>query len=236
MHLLLTRPEEDSRRSAEKLIAAGHRVTIAPMTRIVFRPGPDIAPDGCQALVFSSANAVRAFAARSAVRDIRVFTVGDRSAGIARDLGFAEVRSAAGDSGDLTALLARCLSPAGDPVLYLTGRHIAADIGNSPALGKFTIKREVVYEAEAVTTVSPACRKALMGGEIDAALFYSRRGAELFSALVGDYRITGALGAMTACCLAPRVAEGLKAADWAAIEIAPHPDEDHLLALPGLAR
>lgn len=236
MHLLLTRPQEDSRRSAEKLVAAGHRVTIAPVMRIVLPPGPDIAPDGCQALVFSSSNAVRAFAARSAERDIRVFTVGDRSARLAGDLGFAEVRSAAGDSADLAALLARHLSPAGGPVLYLTGTHIATDLGNIPGLGKFTIKREIVYEAKALTTLSATCRQALMGAEIGAVLFYSRRSAELFSALLGDYGITPVLGTMTACCLAPRVAEGLRAADWAAIEVAARPVEDSLLALPALTR
>src|SRR4051794_41252334 len=74
--------------------------------------GPPLDLEGVQALLCTSANGVRATAARTTRRDLPVLAVGDATARAARDVGFAHVESAGGDVEGLARLAARRLDSA----------------------------------------------------------------------------------------------------------------------------
>ena len=115
MKVLVTRPEGDAEQLAARLAERGHASVIENLLTIRFRPeaarslGPFL--DGVQALLFTSANGVRAFAAASERRDFRVFAVGNATAAAARAAGFAEVTSAGGAVDDLAKLVIGRLKP-----------------------------------------------------------------------------------------------------------------------------
>src|ERR1044072_5410679 len=88
MHALITRPLEDAKALAELLAGRGVECTVEPLLEIAPHPEAAIDLDGVQALLFTSANGVRAFAAKSSRRDLKGLTVGDGSATPARELGF----------------------------------------------------------------------------------------------------------------------------------------------------
>src|SRR5207237_4563744 len=96
MRLLLTRPREDAQTLAKTLKLRGHHPVIAPLLQIRFTPGPEISLIGVQAVIATSANGVKAFAARSQNRDLPVFAVGPQTAETATQLGFPEVICAKG--------------------------------------------------------------------------------------------------------------------------------------------
>ncbi len=93
--VLNTRPETDSAALLAALDARGYRHLSAPMLDIAF-PEPeqnfDISP--YQALIFTSANGVRAFDRLSDDRSLPALCVGDATARMCRELGFATVLSA----------------------------------------------------------------------------------------------------------------------------------------------
>jgi uroporphyrinogen-III synthase len=74
---LVTRPREDAEKLAAALAARGIEAVLAPLLTI--RPLPDskerLAPllPGAQAVLFTSANGVRAFAAAAERRDLPIF-------------------------------------------------------------------------------------------------------------------------------------------------------------------
>ncbi len=113
MRLLVTRSIEDAEPLAAALRRRGIEAVLEPLMSITDVAGAAGAPDldtyldpgGAQALLITSANGIRAFARRTSRRDIAVFAVGDASARTAFELGFAEVRSAAGDVDALAALV-----------------------------------------------------------------------------------------------------------------------------------
>jgi len=109
---LITRPAQDSAPLASELERRGVEVFLSPMLTITLagEAMPDLA--GMQALLFTSANGVRAFARLSAERRFPVFAVGDRTATVAREEGLTAIRSADGDVEDLIALTQTQLSPA----------------------------------------------------------------------------------------------------------------------------
>ena len=82
MKLLVTRPEPDGERTAEALRARGHEVLLAPMLRmqaVAF----DLADESYQAVVMTSANAVRSLAGHrhgERLTSLPAFTVGRHTA------------------------------------------------------------------------------------------------------------------------------------------------------------
>lgn len=173
---------------------------------------------GAQALLFTSSNGVRAFAAASEERALSVFAVGDATAAAAHDAGFTDVRSADGDVHALTALVLQSLDPAGGKVLHFAGAQIAGDIVAALTQAGFAAERHIAYEALAATRLPAALR-----GPLDMVMFHSARAAETFVALGGD----GA--GRTAACLSQAVAEAARPAGWARVIVSPAPREDALI-------
>jgi len=80
MRVLITRPREDAAPLAARLAAKGIDSLIEPLLLIHLLPGAPLDLAGLQGLLVTSANGVRAFAARQPDRDIPVYAVGDASA------------------------------------------------------------------------------------------------------------------------------------------------------------
>ncbi len=229
MHLLVTRPREDAERFAAALEAAGHTAVSAPLLRIVpTGETPDLTEVG--ALVFTSPNGLRAFAAASRRRDLPVFAVGARTAAEARAAGFAEVVSADGDIDDLTRLLARDWRPAAGPLLHLSGRRVAGDLAARLAGSGIAVRRTVLYEAQPVAELPEAARTALRDGTVEGVTFFSPRTAESFARLVQAAGLERSTERLTAFCLSAAVAKAAKALRWAHVRVAAQPTQAALLA------
>ena len=231
MRILITRPVEDSGAFAAALRARGHACDIAPM--LVIAPAPEakgpLDLSGVQAILFTSANGVRAFAALSENRALPVFAVGEASAEAARAAGFARVASAAGDVEDLTRLVAARLDPAQGALFHGAAREVAGDLKGALESHGFTIRREVLYEARAAEALSPSVRTSLSNGEIDAVSFFSPRTAETFVALARAAGLEAQLARCDALCLSVAVAQAVRVLSWRSVRVAARPNQDALL-------
>lgn len=228
--LLVTRPAADAALLAEALTRSGCEVLSEPLLEIVNCPGSPVDVRGVQALLVTSANGARAFAARNAERDLLVLAVGDASADVARALGFANVESAAGDVAALAELCRRRLDPARGELLHVAGTRIAGDLAQALGQAGFRYRREVLYRAREASRLSEATAEALRAGALAGVLFYSPRTAESFVALASAAGTTAAFARMTAFCLSGAVAAKARAVAWGRIVVAEQPDQDSLLA------
>jgi uroporphyrinogen-III synthase len=172
-----------------------------------------------QALLFTSAAGVRAFASASADRERLVLAVGDASADTARRLGFAAVRSADGDAAALAALVQSALDPRAGALIHFSGADHAGDVVGGLVKAGFEAERRIAYEARAATLLPEALNQAL-----DIVLFHSARAAETFVKLAPSdaHRLTAA-------CLSQAVADAAARVPWARLMVAPRPHEDALL-------
>lgn len=216
LRVAITRAEPEAHATAARVRERGAEPVLAPLLRIAPLQF-DTSLDGVQALLFTSANGVRAFAEASPARDVRVLAVGDATAAAARAAGFADVLSAAGDVDALAALARAELSPGRGALVHISGRHVAGDLAGG--LAGFNVERRVAYEALAAEQLPEALAQPL-----DVVLFHSARAAQIFCAL-------GAPDAarLTACCLSQAVAEAANAAAWRRLVVAPAPREAALL-------
>jgi uroporphyrinogen-III synthase len=230
MRLLLTRPEPDGPRSAETLRARGHDVTFAPLMRV-----DSVAADfsgSFAAVLMTSANAARAAAQHprfAALSRLPALAVGDRSAKVARELGFADVVSAQGALGDLVRLAATRFADA--RVLYLAGENRAGDLAAELAKQGITVETAVIYRAVAATALPVEAAQALGSGQIDAVLHYSPRSAATLLRLAAAAGAVNTLLGLAHYCLSDEVAIPLREAGARRITIAPHPGESSLFGL-----
>lgn len=233
MRILITRPRTDAGLLADKLTALGHEILIEPMLEIRFAPDAKVDLAGVQAVLFTSANGVRAFAAAETRRDVPAFAVGDATAETARRAGFAQVESAGGDVEDLVRLVRDRLQPADGALLHAAASAVAGDLGGQLSAAGFDVHRSVLYAAEPIETLSPAAAAALAEGQIDLVVFFSGRTAETFARVVEKAGLVSALSKTVALGLSTAAVEPIRSLPWAKVEAARRPEElDILQAIP----
>lgn len=235
MRLLLTRPEAESQSLREKLQALGHAVETAPMLAI--RQKHDMGDElqaalaGVTALLFTSANGVRAFADASPLRDVMVYAVGPASALAARAAGFSRVEAAGGDV-DLLAQLVRARhSRAAGALLHAAGSARAGDLQAMLQQDGYDVRRVVLYDAETAIELPDAVAGRFAAGGYEGVLFFSPRTAATFVNLVQAADIVGGAAVATAYCLSDNVAREAAVLSWAAVKVAQSPGEADLVAL-----
>ena len=187
------------------------------------------------AVLFTSANAVRAVAAHprfSELADLPVYTVGRRTQAAAAAAGFTAIMSADGDVSALVSLIASKPPVANSPLLYCAGEDRAGNLSGALQLHGLRVETALVYRASMVAELTPDVRAAFAAGAIDAVLHYSARTAAAFVAAamagIGDLSIQ-----TRHLCLSAQVAAPLAAAGTKAIEVASEANEQALLALIG---
>jgi uroporphyrinogen-III synthase len=232
MKVLVTRAEGDVERLAARLAERGHESVIESLMSIRFRPeaargiGPFL--DGVQAVLFTSANGVRAFTEATERRDFRAFAVGDATATAARVAGFAEVTSAGGAVDDLAKLVIGRLKPKAGALFHAAASVTAGDLQGLLEAAGFSARRAVLYEAVESERLSDATRAAIARHEIAAALFFSPRNAATFVRLAPD--LEEGCQHMVAVALSSAIAEKLAPLPWRRIAVAAAPNEAALLA------
>jgi uroporphyrinogen-III synthase len=232
MRVLVTRAEGDAEKLAARLAERGHHSIIENLMTIRFRPeaarsfGPFL--DGVQAILFTSANGVRAFAEATSRRDFRAFAVGDATAAAARNAGFADVTSADGTVDDLAKLVIGRLKPRNGAVFHAAARVTAGDLQGLLEAAGFSVRRAALYEAVEAERLSAATRQAIAQHEIDAALFFSPRNAATFVRLAAG--LEEGCQHMVAVALSSAVAEKLAPLPWRRVAVAAAPNESALLA------
>ncbi len=229
MRILVLRPQADAERSARAVAARGCEPLIAPLFTVVRLPEPAPAGD-FSALVLTSGNAVGALAdAPLGWRDLPVFSVGARTAGKAREAGYADARSADGNRHDLIDLISRNLPPP-SRLLLIAGRDNHEDVPQRLRDAGYDVTIWTAYAAQAVTALPANATEALRDGKVDAALHYSPRGARTFLALAREAGLAEPALALTHVTLSADVAAPLITAGASTVLVAEHPEEAGLLA------
>ncbi len=232
MRLLVTRAAEDGKATAADLAARGHQAYCIPLTAINFEQNVDLELGGVQALLITSANALRAFAALSSNRELRVLAVGAATAKTARTLGFHDVAFADGNASALGSLAARSCQTDRGPLIHLAGEHSANDLVEYLQEQGFDASRRVLYTAVAVAKI-PDELKALLNRRqtLDGVLLHSKRSAEILQTLLRNENLTDACRTLAAYCLSPAIANTVKSLPYKNILVAAQPNQHALLDL-----
>jgi uroporphyrinogen-III synthase len=237
--VLVTRPRGEAEAFAAVLAERGYDAVLAPLLDIVLDQTARIDLGGVRAVLFTSANGVRAWAKLGAPCESETFCVGDATAQAARDAGFALVHSAGGDVAALAELVRSKLSPADGALLHAAGSALAGDLSGDLAKDGYEIRRVQLYRQDVATTLPFAAVQALRDARIDAVTFFSPRTAETFVRLAKQADLLGALAGTRAVALSQAALDAARdeGATWKSAHAAAAPTESALLdALDELAR
>ena len=233
MRLLVTRPEPGASVLAGELSALGYEPVLEPLLQfsgLNFDPAP---LKDASALIFTSANGVRALAQKidiGALPARTAFCVGPETARCARLAGFQSVVDATGTAKELAALIvSRAEREA--KLVHVTGEHQAFDLTQALAREGFFVSTLRVYEMTARGALGPGLAESLKAGAICGVLLMSPRTAEIFVSLCRLQGLLDCAKLLHYYCLSPSVAEKLIPLGATHVHTAARPNLPALLAL-----
>ena len=186
MRILVTRPEPDASRQADKLAARGHAAVLAPLLAIQPVADVPLQLEGAQALLVTSRNALRALAAHRELAEaltLPLFAVGEATARAAQGLGFADVTAGPGTGAALAKLVSEELQPEQGPLVHLAGETLAFDLKAALAREGFVVRQPVLYRAVPAAKLPAEALSLLKEGKLDGAILMSPRTASIFADL-----------------------------------------------------
>ncbi|HEX6959877.1 MAG TPA: uroporphyrinogen-III synthase [Ferrovibrio sp.] len=231
MQVLITRPQAEAAALQQRLQAMGFAADCAPLLDIRIRDMADLPLDGVAALLFTSANGVRAFVANCARRDFAVYAVGEASARAALAAGFRDVSAAGGDVDSLAELIRRKREPDIGALLHVAGTVLAGDLQATLLSYGYDVRRVALYEAIPAAALPAEVSARFKAGGYGAVLFFSPRTAATFVSLSDRAGIGAGAVSAAALCLSANVAKAAARLPWREIRVAAQPREEDLMAL-----
>ena len=230
MHILITRPRHNTADLTERLETRGHISVSAPLLKILPETESECPPVDPAALLFTSANAVRAL---DPLRHLPVFAVGTATAAAAWARGYRKIQTAGGDGSALLGLIRKSVTPEAGILLHARGRDLATPIASDLKDAGYQVAERIVYRAERVDEFPASVARKIQDGRMDAALFYSARTVAAFASLLPSEARSGlsrmralAFGASALAKLAELAELG-----FGSLEQAVRPDSEVLLKL-----
>lgn len=231
MKLLVTRPREDGLATAAALHKLRVKAVLEPLYRL--EQANDIPDLGgpYQGLIFTSRNGAKAFARLFGIPDLPCFCVGDRTADIARELGFRPVYSANGNSADLVALIAQHCPASEGPLFRAAGDYEDDPLTNALIAQSYQIDARILYQAVPVTRLQRSTVLTISKGFLDGVTFFSPAAAHHFKKLITVEGLDDTCATMQAFCISQATADQLNELNWKRVHVAPHPSQESLLDL-----
>ncbi|MEP1207081.1 MAG: uroporphyrinogen-III synthase [Rhizobiaceae bacterium] len=239
MHILITRPEMQAKKTAESLQRRGHSFTIEPLLEInpIRSPMP---PGQFDALIVTSINALPTLDSnwpKDNRATVPLLATGAATANAARKLGFKNSQhvpgTVAASSVDLTEAVPAWMTQNNlsdsAHLLYPSAETVAHDVVELLANKAISCHRWTVYRASPATQFTDPTKTALNRGEIDAVLLYSKRTAHTFVQLMRKAEIP--MNGLRAYVLSLDILETLPKEMKSHARSANQPDEDSLLDL-----
>ena len=127
MHIVITRPKEDSLFLIDSLKKLGHTVTHLPVIKIEELKTEKINLKNYKAVVFTSSNAIKFLNIDKFDSKIKCYCVGKATELAARQIGFTNTYSSEGTVDSLKELIIRTFESKSGKLLYLSSEFISKD-------------------------------------------------------------------------------------------------------------
>jgi uroporphyrinogen-III synthase len=128
VHIVITRPKEDSFNLINNLIKLGHSVTHLPVIKIEKLETKKINLQNYKALIFTSAKAIKYMNVEKFNSKIKCFCVGNATEHTAKQAGFINTFSSGVTLDALIELINRVLDNKSEKILYLSSEFISKDL------------------------------------------------------------------------------------------------------------
>jgi len=229
LHIIITRPKEDSFFLIERLKKLGHIVTHLPVIKIEKLKTKKINLENYKAVIFTSSNAIRFMNIEKLDLKIKCFCVGNATEFTAKQVGFINTYSSEGTVDSLIELIIRTLENKSGKLLYLSSEFISKDLDVDLTNAGFTVDRVSNYTTLPIEEIDETTLDFLKKKSLDAIFVYSSKSAKNLFHLINKYSLLNVVTQSNLMCISEKVLLVLKQIKWKKVFIFSPGEEEFLL-------
>ena len=214
MHIVITRPKEDSINLIESLKKSGHFVSHLPVIKIKKLETRKINFENYKAVIFTSSNAVRFMNIEKFDLKIKCFCVGSATEFTAKQAGFINTYTSEGTVDSLIELILRTLDSKSGKLLYLSSEFISKDLDNDLIRLGYSIDRISNYTSLPIEEINEKTLEFIKQNPPDVFFIYSSRSAKNLFNLINKYSLLNVVTHSNLMCISEKVLLVLKQIKW----------------------
>ena len=229
MHIIITRPIEDSLFLIERLKKQGHMVTHLPIIKIQELKTEKINFQNYKAVIFTSSNSIKFLNINKFDSKIKCYCVGKMTELRARKAGFINIHSSEGTVDSLIELIIRTFENKSGKLLYLSSEFISKDLDVDLTNAGFTVDRVSNYTTLPIEEIDKTTLDFLKKKSLDAIFVYSSKSAKNLFNLINKYSLLNVVTQSNLMCISEKVLLVLEQIKWKKVFIFSPGEEEFLL-------
>ncbi len=234
--ILVTRALEDYLHTAKKLETLGFEAIHSPVLKFVPSSFEQVDFLAFSALVFTSANGVRALKTSPDFEKFKktpCYAVGEHSAQLAIDYGFKLWGQGKNDVVSLAKLIKKDYKDRelNKPLLHISGVDNAGNLSETLFKVEIIVKRIQAYKMIEESSITSEIKQSFITKQIDAILLYSARSANIFVKNMKDWGFLQKISHIPIYCLSKNIATSVDSDYLKHVYFVSQPDEMQLLEL-----
>ena len=229
MHIVITRPKEDSLYLIENLMKLGHIVTHLPVIKIEKLETKKINLLNYEAIIFTSSNAIKFMNIEKFNSKIKCFCVGKTTELTARQVGFINTYTSEGTVDSLIELVMRTLEKKSEKLLYLSSEFISKDLDKDLIDAGYSVDRISNYTSLPVEEVDKKTLDFFEKKPPDVIFIYSSKSAKNLFNLINKYSLLNVVTQSHLMCISEKVLSVLKQIKWKKVFVFNPGEEEFLL-------
>ncbi len=148
MHILVTRPLDDSKSLILRLNSLGNKVSHLPVIKVLPKKYEEPNYDKYKGIIFTSANAIKNLNIKKIDKKIQCFCVGISTEKVAKQSGFQNVFSAEGNVNNLKELILQNFDKKKGSLLYVSGEIVSYNLDQHLSEAGYSVSRIITYTVE----------------------------------------------------------------------------------------
>ena len=229
MHILLTRPLEDSQELILKFKSLGHQVSHLPVINIEKKDYENINLNEFKGIIFTSANAIKNLDVSKINKNIFCFCVGEATEKIVKEKGFQNIFTASGNVANLKEIILQNFDQKIGNLVYISGEIISYDLDSELKKEGYTIKRIITYKVNSNQILSDEFIKELKSSIPEIVFIYSENSARSYLNLLKKYNLLDIWMETNLMCLGEKASSVLNEIKWKKIFLFNPGEEEYLL-------
>ena len=229
MHILLTRPLEDSVEMISKFRSLGHQVSHLPLLSVDQVDYKQINFLDYKGIIFTSSNAIKFLNLKNIDKNLLCFCVGNVTEKKARSAGFQNVIAAEGNVENLKELISQNFDQKDGKLLYLSGEIISIELDHQLIKEGYNIKRVVNYRTNHNQKFDESFVKELKLKIPDIVYVYSQNSALSFLNFIKMYQFDSLWMNTNLMCIGEKTSSILNEIKWKKIFLFNSGEEEFLL-------
>tara|TARA_B100001029_G_scaffold177619_1_gene182630 strand:- start:2287 stop:2985 length:699 start_codon:yes stop_codon:yes gene_type:complete len=229
MHILLTRPIEDSKELIMKFKNLGHKVSHLPVINIVSKEYKDFSKKEFKGIIFTSSNAIKNLNLKKINKNIQCYCVGSATERIARLSGFQNVYSADGNVNNLREIILQNFGNKNEKLIYVSGEITASDLHKDLVSEGYNVSRIINYKVLPVENLDLKFLEELKPSIPEIVFIYSQNSAKNFLSIIKKYELQDYWMNTNLMCIGEKTSTVLNEIKWKKIFLFNPGEEEYLL-------